>query len=88
MLCLTMLAAGCAPTCASVCRKAMSCELDSPRTSTTECEDTCTHQLRLYQDWDDEELQDAFDEQRQCIADATCDEIADGVCYDEALYVF
>jgi hypothetical protein len=80
----------CTPTCEQTCRKLLRCELDdAPRVAYDECVVACESQDHLYEDaWQDEELEKAFDEHRRCIRDATCDEIADGACYDDALFFY
>ena len=81
----------CTPTCEQSCHKLLDCELaDSPRTAFQECKDACTSQQQLYDSWKDdpEDKATLLEEQRECIGASTCDEIADGVCYDEALSAF
>jgi hypothetical protein len=83
--------AGCAPTCEQSCKKLIDCALaESPRTALEECQEQCEAQQALYDSWTDdpEEKSDRLQEQRRCVKDATCEEIADGVCYDEALSSF
>jgi len=80
---------GCAPTCKEACNKALSCELDSPRTSLDACVEDCERQRSLYRDWwEDEEKLERFEEHRRCVMQSNCDEIAEGVCYDEELFIF
>jgi hypothetical protein len=46
-------------------------------------------QERLYEDaWDDPVLRDKFRAHKRCLQDESCEDIADGVCYDEDLYVW
>jgi hypothetical protein len=71
-----------------MCDKLIECSLDSPRTSKAECEESCTTQLELYETWEDKDKLDAFDAERECIGSSTCDEIRDGVCYDDTVFVF
>jgi hypothetical protein len=83
--------AACPPPCKQVCRKVLfDCELDTERVALEECQDACETQQQLYDVWDDERLQDLFDDHRRCIGRSSCEEIADGACYDgfEDLYVF
>ncbi len=77
----------CAPTCEQVCRKARECHV-TDRLFQHECEESCTRQRALYDEWEDEALQEAFAAHRRCIAQATCEELEAGVCYDEALFPF
>lgn len=90
MACALPLSA-CPPPCGQVCRKVLfDCELDSERVAFEECEASCERQDALYQQWEDETLQDLFDDHRRCIARSSCDELAEGACYEgyEALFVF
>ncbi len=83
-----LLAQGCAPSCERTCRKLLRCgNLESDRVSVQECEASCQSQISLYEGWQDERALDrAFDAHRTCLVRSTCDEIADGACYDERLY--
>ena len=81
-------AAGCAPTCADVCAKLESCELQ-PEVSWLECRASCEKKYATYQPFDeDEATRAAFDAERECLGAATCDEIAAGECYDPATNPF
>lgn len=81
-------AAGCAPTCGATCRKLLfDCDLDTQRVALEECEQSCALQDALYQDWENDELRERLRDHRRCIGRATCEEIADGECYDERLFV-
>lgn len=83
------LVGGCEPTCDAVCTQTLACGLeDAPRVSQTECEDTCNSRASQYEAWQDEEKQDAYVAHKRCLVDATCDEIADGFCYDPLLFQF
>jgi hypothetical protein len=87
----TLPLAACPPTCKQACRKTLfDCELDTERVSLDECEIECERQEYLYRQWEDTELQQLFDDHRRCIGRSSCEEIADGVCYEgfEALFVF
>jgi len=79
---------GCAPRCERTCKKLLKCDgLDSDRVALAECETSCLNQLAMFEDWKDEDkLEDAFADHRRCIVQSTCDEIADGVCYDPLLF--
>lgn len=86
---IVALASGCTPTCSEVCRKVRDCELDSPRTTQDECVTACEQQEALYDAWEDEDKLDAYHEERRCLGRSSCEEIADGVCYqDEEIWVF
>ena len=78
---------GCAPTCEQTCRKLVTCDA-SPRLSVQECELSCFETESLYEVWEDEAKQEALDDQAWCVRGATCDELAEGVCYDETLYQY
>ncbi len=84
---LLTLAAACTPTCEQVCRKARTCGV-AERLAQDECELSCNSQDDLLGDWEDEELETAFDEHKRCVTSSTCEEIAAGVCYDERLFSF
>ena len=75
------------PSCDEVCTKVMNCDL-SPRVSEYECVTSCTSQKQLYEDWDDVEKQDLFDAHRRCLGSSTCEEIDEGFCYEDDLFVF
>ena len=61
--------------------------MDSDRVSVPECEASCTVQLTMFEDWEDEdELNDAFDEHRRCLVQSTCEQVEAGECYDERLF--
>jgi hypothetical protein len=86
-----VVAAGCAPPCGQLCRKVLyTCDLDSERVAFDDCENSCSQQVELYRQWQDEELIELFEDHRRCISRSSCDEIAAGECYDgyEALFVF
>ena len=50
--------------------------------------ESCETQQSLYEAWGDQEKQEAFAEERACIRASSCDEIAEGVCYDDEIWVF
>lgn len=83
------LGTGCQTTCKSACEKALSCDLDSPRVAYDACVDDCERERTLYADWwKNDEMSDRFDDHRNCIEDATCDELRAGQCYDDELFIF
>ena len=86
---LMMMALGCAPTCDQVCRKTLfDCDLSTERVALATCVDACDRQKTLYEDlWEDEQLAVAFDDHRRCLMRESCDEIADGACYDDAIFL-
>lgn len=84
-----LIAPGCTPSCEDVCEKLVACENEgTERMSAPECEESCRDQQSLYAEWDDTQLRDAFEAEMTCLGDATCEEIADGVCYDEEVWAF
>jgi len=75
-------AAACDPPCKRTCRKVLDCgNLSTDRLALDACIQDCTVQEQLYSDWEDERKEDLFVDHKRCLLDATCDEIADGVCY-------
>ena len=88
-LLLLSLAAGCTPTCKEVCVKLLECDdVESPRVSEYECRDQCERAENLYEEWEDLQVLEQHYDERDCIMDMECSEIADGACYDEELYLF
>lgn len=86
---LVALAAGCGTDCESVCEKLVTCdEVESYTQRSERCEETCVYQEDLYEEWESQDLQDALVESRECVAASTCEQIADGECYDETLFAF
>ena len=86
---LLTLAAGCTPTCKEVCVKLLECDdVESPRVSEWECRDACEREENLYEEWEDLRTLELHYDERDCIMDSECSEIADGACYDEELYLF
>jgi hypothetical protein len=91
LLPLLTLLAGCPPTCQQLCGKLNRCETD-PLVTIDECRLSCERELESYttlaKEEDDREPLKAFNQHRLCLGNHSCDEIADGVCYDEALFLF
>ncbi|MCP4805255.1 MAG: hypothetical protein GY913_02825 [Proteobacteria bacterium] len=86
---LLLVLLGCNATCSQTCKRLVECDaVDTTGVERDRCEEVCQEQQDLYDYWDDEDLQDRFDENRNCIRDATCAEIDDGVCYDEELFAW
>ena len=78
--------AACDPPCDRTCDKLLSCDaVETPRVSSEDCRLQCERQEQLYDNWNDQELQDAFKAHKQCILAEECDALADGVCTDELL---
>lgn len=86
---LSQMVTACTPTCRETCRKLLDCDsVETSRLSIDECTTSCQVRQRLYDDWDDTQLQDSFDEYRSCVGEETCDSIAAGTCYDEAINIW
>ena len=81
--------AGCHPTCAATCEVLLACdEVETSRVSADECEEMCVREQNLYEDWEDTQALQAAYDARSCIASSSCEEIADGACYDESIYLY
>lgn len=85
---LIVLIGACAPPCGQTCRKVLDCGLDSERVSFEECQLACEQQEALYASWENRELQAAFDDERRCIGQSSCEELADGACFNDELWAF
>jgi len=79
---------GCTPRCEDTCAKVLDCGLGATRVSRDECVLMCQRQGDLYGNWDDDAKLSALREHRRCIAASSCEEIAEGVCYDDDLFVY
>ncbi|MCK6516179.1 hypothetical protein L6R46_14125 [Myxococcota bacterium] len=81
--------AGCTPSCDQTCRRLFNCEsLEVYGMTEDTCVEDCLYQEAVYERWDDVELREAYQESRRCVADATCEDLAAGVCFDETLYPY
>jgi len=79
----------CAPTCEQTCKKLLSCEnIDAPSMNIDECTSACSAQQNVYEDWDDPDKEEAFDNVKSCIVAEECTAVAEGVCYDEVVYIW
>ena len=87
-LLLLSLSGGCTPRCQESCAKVLDCDLGSTRVARDECVLSCQLQQTLYQDWEDKSKIKAFRKHKRCIRSSTCEEIAEGACYDETLFLF
>lgn len=81
------LASACAPTCETTCRKIIRCGL-ADNFEALECEESCTRQTAQFEVEDNRTLKQAFRAHRRCITSSTCEELEDGECYDEDLFLF
>ena len=63
--------------------------IKSPKAGTAdECQAVCEDQKALLSRWTDTQKQDAFDAELRCLQESSCDEIAEGVCYDDEVWSF
>lgn len=77
----------CSPTCEKTCKKLVSCgDIESPEMNQQECESACNAQVNLYEDQQDETKQNALDDFKSCVVEETCEDLVEGVCYDEEVY--
>lgn len=84
-----VMAAGCEPTCKQTCRKLLKCDgLDADVEAIDACEASCVFQEQSYEQADEDPRREDFAEHKSCLREATCGEIADGVCYDEDLFLY
>ena len=91
LLVLLPTASACVPPCQQLCRKVLfDCDLDSERVSLDECIQSCERQDQLYLQWGDSEKRQLYNDHRRCISNSSCDELADGACYEgfEDLFIF
>lgn len=80
-------AGGCAPACGTLCDKLDGCDLRA-QVDRQECIDACDRQLGDLTAREDTDGLEAFDAQRTCLGASTCEEIAEGVCWDDTLGPF
>ena len=89
MILLFALLAGCTPTCEQVCDHVVECgNPGTERMSSEECTDACNRQDQLYQTWTDVNLRHSFEDAKRCLDEATCDDLADGACYDPEVWPY
>lgn len=82
-------AQGCEPTCENTCEKLLECdEVETPRVSEDDCTTSCIIHEEMYEDWEDSQLRNAHGEAKQCIAEASCEDLSTGTCYDEELFIW
>lgn len=80
---------GCTPTCDEVCTKLVGCgNAGTELLNADDCSEQCQRQQTLYDHWKDVQLRDAFDDSLKCYQQSSCDEIADGGCYDQAIWSY
>lgn len=66
----------------------LDCDLGSTRVARDECVLSCQLQQTLYREWEDKAKIKAFRAHKRCIRSSTCEEIAEGACYDETLFLY
>ena len=82
---------GCTPTCEQTCNQLLDCEnegLQSPLMNLDECTSACAAQSNHYEDIEHAEKQQAFDELQSCLVAETCEDLSEGVCYTEEVYIW
>ncbi len=83
--------ASCDPGCKRTCRKLLDCgNLDTDRLALNACEIDCEQQGLLFEAWEDDDKRELLVDHKRCLVQSTCEEIADGVCYDgyEEIFAF
>ena len=80
---------GCEPSCKKTCKKLLDCDnIETARTEIEECEASCEIQQEMFDDWEATDERERFSDLKTCIRTNECADIADGVCYDEELYIW
>ena len=89
---ILLYALGCTATCEQACNSLLTCEeegaFSAPSMNLDECQSACAAQENVYSSWDDVEKQQSFDDLKDCIVASECSELAEGVCYDENVYIW
>jgi hypothetical protein len=80
--------AGCEPTCQIACRRFLDCDLETPGVTLDECEASCVFQEDKLEAEEDDVGRQRFSDHKRCVARSSCEEVADGACYDEELFPF
>ena len=91
LLLLTCLvpASACEPSCKKTCKKLLECDnIEMARTEIEECEASCSIQQDMFDDWEATDERERFKDLKKCIRSNECSDIANGVCYDEELYIW
>jgi len=83
----------CEPTCQLACRQLLRCDLENTELETSgialdACEASCVFQEDQYEEADDNVNRARLADHKRCVANSTCEEVAVGACYDEALFPF
>jgi len=76
----------CTPTCDAACNKLERCELMATYDNLEACITSCSRQDEVYVAMDGNELKKSFRMHRRCIGSNSCDELAEGECYEEDIY--
>jgi len=85
---VVLISSACEPSCKQAGRNVLACDLESDRVTIDECEAACFFQERLYEDRQDDALRDRLADHKRCLNRESCDDLADGVCFDEGLFSF
>lgn len=89
MIAALLLLLACTPTCEQVCRKVLDCGyLGTERMSLRECEESCLAQEKLYDQWNDQSLEDGFNDSLECYQEQSCEALAQGACYDAEIWSY
>lgn len=89
LLAAALLVAGCAPTCEETCDKLVDCgNLETTGFSSTACNNSCELQEAQLDEWNDTQKLDALEAERRCLVGSTCEEIAEGACYDPYIWSY
>lgn len=89
LLVLASLTVGCQTSCEDACEKLLECEdVESARISVEDCEGSCERQIAQYEKWQDTDKIHRLEDQRNCIDESSCQDIAQGICYDTELFPF
>ncbi|MFK7927621.1 MAG: hypothetical protein AB8H79_05510 [Myxococcota bacterium] len=85
---IVLFTSACEPSCKQTCRNVLACDLESDRVTVDECEAACVFQERLYEDRQQDALRDRLGDHKRCLNRESCDDLADGVCFDDELFAF
>ena len=89
LLVAALLWGGCEPSCKQACRQLLACDdVETPRVTLDDCVSSCEVQQEVYERWDDTQLREGLAEAKRCVMEESCEDVADGVCYDEDLYIW
>lgn len=76
----------CPPPCSQLCAKLERCDL-SATVTLDECNESCDNQLDFFKNERTLSVEEKlFNQQRVCISSHSCDELAAGACFEDALF--